>query len=247
MGESLEIIKNSLVAYIGSGWHIILYIFSIIYLIIKEKDKKKKVFLIYFQLIILFVILNPIFNKIVGKIFTSRTYVRMFWCVPYGITISYMFVNLFYSIKNEVVNKIVLILSIIIICITGKLIYLDGNFIKVDNIYKLPDEHVLIAQLIGVDEEEYKKALVPETMCAHIRQIEPSIKLAYKREPTGYENNKYVIALNSGNTEEITKLASEEECNYIVMKKETVLWIDFTYFGFEKMNETENYVIYKKV
>ena len=105
----------------------------------------------------------------------------------------------------------------------------------------------MIAQLIGIDEEENKKALVPETLCPHIRQIDASIKLAYKRNPQGNENNEFAIVLNSGNTEEIIKLAVENECNYIVMKKETIITVEFTYFGFEKINKTDNYVIYKKI
>lgn len=246
MLENIEIIKNAFLEYKGTGAYITLYLISMIYLLLKEENKQKRFMFIYFPLVMILIILNPIFNEFVGKAFTASLYSRVFWTVPLGITIAYSFVKVVSEIESKNKKIITTIVLILIIFISGKFIYTSENYTKVGNLYKLPDEHVLVAQLIGADENEYKKALVPETLCAHIRQIEPSINLAYKREPQGYENNKYVIALNSGNTEEITKLAIENECNYIVMKKEIVVTVDFSYFGFEKINETDNYVIYKK-
>lgn len=247
MLESIETIKNAFLQYKGSGAYITLYLIAVIYLFLKEDEKEKKFFFLYFPFVICIILLNPIFNKIVGKIITPSLYSRVFWTVPLGLTIAYAIVKV---ISNEETRKrkvILTISAILVIFTSGKLIYNDTNYTKVDNLYKLPDEHVLVAQLIGADENEYKKALVPETLVAHIRQIEPSIGMAYIRNPQGYENNKYVIALNSGNTEEITKIAKESECNYIVMKKEVILTVDFHYFGYEKMNETANYIIYKAV
>ena len=247
MLENIEAIKNAFIQYKGSGAYITLYLIAIIYLFLKEKDKEKRFFFIYFPIGLCLILFNPIFNKIVGKIITPSLYSRVFWTVPLGLTIAYTCVKVISELEEKNKKIVTTVLLILIIFISGKFIYISENYTKVGNLYKLPDEHVLVAQLIGVDEEEYKKALVPETMCAHIRQIEPSIKLAYKRNPQGYENNKYVITLNSGNTEEITKIAVKNECNYIVMKKEIVITVDFNYFGFEKINETDNYVIYKKI
>lgn len=246
MLESLQIIKESLLSYIGTGFHIILYVFSIIYIFVKEKDKKKRIFLVYFQLLILFVLLNPIFNKIVGKFFNSKTYVRMFWCIPYGITISYMFVDIFYNIKNNVVKYLVLIASVIVICITGKLIYLDGNFIKVDNIYKLPEESVDVTKIISNDSEEYKKAYVPTDIVAHIRQIDANIILTYKRNPNTYANNEYVMAMSQGDVEKMDYLAQREKSNYIVIDKSIKTNGTLEEFDYIKIGETDNYVIYKK-
>ena len=246
MLENIEAIKNAFIQYKGSGAYITLYLIAIIYLFLKEKDKEKRFFFIYFPIGLCLILFNPIFNKIVGKIITPSLYSRVFWTVPLGLTIAYSFVKVVSEIESKNKKIITTMVLMLIIFVSGKFIYTFENYTKVGNLYKLPDEHVLVAQLIGADENGYKKALVPETMCAHIRQIEPSINLAYKRNPQGYENNKYVITLNSGNTEEITKLAVENECNYIVMKKEIVITVDFSYFEFEKINETDNYVIYKK-
>ena len=45
--------------------------------------------------------------------------------------------------------------------------------------------------------------------------------------------------------EQIAKLATENDCNYIVLKKAIPLTLDMKYFGFSVLEMTENYVIYK--
>lgn len=248
MLESINIIKNTFLEYKGSGGYITLYLLSLIYLFLKEENKEKRMFFIYFQALIFLVVFNPIFNKIVGPIFKASVYWRVYWVIPLGITIAYAAVKIITEFENEKLKKVILCVSFIfIIIINGKFIYTKENYQEVGNLYKIPDESVLVAQLIGADDEEYKKALVPETLVAYIRQIDSSIELAYKREPTGYENHKFVTALTIGNTEWITDLAKENNCNYIVMKKETTLTLDFSYFDFELFNETENYSIYKSI
>ena len=130
---------------------------------------------------------------------------------------------------------------------SGKFIYTEENFDKVGNLYKLPDESVLVAQLIGVDNEEYKKAIVPFTIVAHIRQVDASILLAYPRTPGGYDKIDIVQHLNSGNVVGVVGYAAEENCNYVVYHKATVLVGKMEDYGFEKINETPNYAIYKLV
>ena len=194
----------------------------------------------------MFITLNPIFHKIIGNLFEA-TYWRLFWLIPLIIEIAYFSVLLIK--EQEKKNQVVACVGIILIIIfSGKFIYNQNNFIKTGNLYKLPDESVLVAQLIGADEAEYKKAIVPETLVAHIRQIDASIELLYKRDPEGkYFENPAWRELNSGNVEGITKIAKDKKCNYIVFKKAAVLTAKMEDYGFEKMTETENYAIYKYI
>ena len=96
--ENIKIIKQTFLEFQGSGMYIVLFFISMIYIFIKEKDKKIKAFLIYFSIIILLITLNPIFNKLVGKIFTDTVYWRVYWMIPLGVTIAYGAVKF---IKNE--------------------------------------------------------------------------------------------------------------------------------------------------
>lgn len=244
---SIEVIKRTLTEFKGTGMYIALFFVSMLYILLKEKNKNMKVFFVFFPIMTLIVTLNPLFNKIVSPIFKASTYWRVYWLIPLGVEIAYAGI-LFIKEQEQKSKKIIAMLGIcLIIAISGKYVYTKENFIKTGNWYKIPDEAVLVAQLIGSDEEENKKAYVPESLTAYIRQIDASIKLAYKREPTGYENHELVHILNSGDTEKIVKTAEEKECNYIVMNKAVKLSVDFYFFGFEKINETPTYVIYKKI
>jgi hypothetical protein len=243
--ESIEIIKNSFQEYQGTGMYMALFFISMLYIFLKEKDTIKRIFLLYFPLIVLFVTLNPLFYKAVGSVFNSYVYWRVFWMLPVGITIAYAAVLLINNI-NEKNQKIIVTISVfLIICASGKFIYNEENYQEVGNAYKLPDESVLVTQLIGADDEEYKKALVSETLVAYIRQVDASIELAYSRNPEGYSNNKFVSAMQLGESEKITDLAKENNCNYIVLRKDIPLTLDLNYFGYSVLDMTENYIIYK--
>ena len=240
--ENIEAIKKCFSEFKGSGMYILLFLLSIIYIYLKDDSKKKTLF-VYYPILVFLITLNPLFNKLVGGVFKSSIYWRFFWLLPLGITISYTMVK----IINENEKKVFLTCAfIIVIMISGKLIYNNTNYIKTGNAYKLPDEPVLIAQIIASDEEEYKKAIVPQTVVPYIRQIDSSIDLAYKRNPEGYKENQYVFALTVGDVGVLAELAKKSESNYIVIGKNVPINIEFYHFGFEKLNETENYIIYKK-
>jgi len=244
--ESIIIIKGSFSQFKGNGMYMALFFFSMIYIFLKEDDKKKKAFFVYYPLIIFFITLNPIFNKIVGKVFNGSVYWRMFWMLPLGSTIAYASVKIINEGKKQTERILACIGIIVTIILSGSFIYNKANYTPIGNLYKVPDESVRIAQLIGADDLKNKKAFTSEKLVPYIRQVDASISLAYKREPSGnYSKNKFVQTMYSGNVENITKLAKESNCNYIVMDKGIVLSLDFFYFNFNPMAETEHYVIYK--
>lgn len=166
--------------------------------------------------------------------------------LPLGSTIAYGGVKFISEGKDKLEKAVVCIGIIVTIIISGKFVYNSENYVPIGNLYKVPDESVRVAQLIGADDLENKKAMLLPELTPYIRQIDANIGLAYKRDTKmDYSNNKYVQTMYSGNVEEITKLAKESDCNYIVMDKGTVLSLDFFYFNFNPMAETEHYVIYK--
>lgn len=243
--ENIEIIKNTFLEYKGTGMYIVLFCIAILYIFLKEKNKNNKAFFVYFPIAILLITLNPLFNKIISPIFKESTYWRVYWMIPLIIEIAYASV-LFINEQKEKNEKIISIIGIItLIVISGKYTYTEENFFKTGNLYKLPDESVRIAQIIGSNESDYKKALVSESIVAYIRQIDANIELAYKREPQGYENNKFVLAMLQGDSQQIAKLAIENDCNYVVLKKAIPLTLDMSYFNFSVLDMTENYIIYK--
>ena len=243
--KSIEIISNAFLQYKGNGMYMALFLLGMLYIYLNEKDKKMRCLFLYFPLATLFVILNPLFNKCVGKIFTGSVYWRLFWILPIGITIAYCLIK-FVQDQKEKSQKIIVGISLVaILIVSGRFMYIEENFQKVGNLYKLPDDPVWVAQLIGADKSEHKKALVPDTVVPYIRQIDANIELAYRREPEGYANHDLVRELAAGNVEFIANYAIKNNCNYVVFNGGVVLTDKMENYGFEKMNQTVFYVIYK--
>lgn len=245
--ENIEIIKNTFGEFKGSGMYIALFLIAILYIYLKEDNKKIKAFLVYFPIIVLLITLNPIFNKVVGKVFTSSVYWRVYWMLPLGIVIAYAAVR-FINSENEKAKKVIATIGIIItIIMSGKFIYNKENYIQVSNLYKVPDEVIEVVEVIRQGKEEKKKALTSEQLVAYIRQVDASVELAYQREPTGYLDNEFVRIMHSGISEDIVNMALENDCNYIVLDRGLVISVELHYFGFERIAETENFIIYRKM
>lgn len=245
--ENIQIIKNTFLEYQGSGMYLALFFIAMLYIYLKEENKKKRCLFLYFPLSVLLVTLNPIFNKIVGKIFTESVYWRMYWLLPIGITLSYAIIK-FIEEQKEKAKKIIVAISLItIVIVSGKSVYSSGNFGEVGNLYKLPDDAVLVAQLIEADNTEYKKAVVPENLTPYIRQITSKIELAYMRNPEGYGNDPLIQALHSGNVKYVATYAKNTNSNYVVYNKAVVLTEPMENYGFEKYNESVFFAIYKYV
>ncbi len=243
--DSIEIIRTSFNQYQGDGMYMALFFIGMLYIYLKEKDKKMRFLFLYFPLTVLVITLNPIFNKCVGSIFNDSVYWRLFWLLPMGITIAYCLIKFVQEQKDKVQKIVVAISLVLILIVSGEIMYSEGVFPKLGNMYKLPDDAVWVAQLIGADEAEYKKAIVPDTLVPYIRQIDASINMAYRRHPEGYQDNDLVRELAAGNVEFIAKYAVENDCNYVVFNGGVVLTDEMEKYGFEKMNQTTFYVIYK--
>lgn len=242
--DNIQIIKDTFFDYSGTGAYFILFFIALIYIFVLEKDKSKKTFLLYFSCLVLFIILNPLFNKIVNKFLNKNVYWRVFWILPIGVVISYVGVNVIKNIPNISKKIIVFATIIVIIVLSGKFIYTDENYTKVNNLYKIPDEYLSVINIISMLELEEKKAMVSMDLVAYVRQIDPSIKMAYPRKSTGYDNYDIVQYYNIGDVKNLTDLCKEKNVNIIVYDKSINLSISPIYFGYEFYTQTENYDIY---
>lgn len=247
--KSIKIIKSAYEQFIGGGMYFAIFLIAMLYIFLKEKDKMKKNILVYFPILVFIVVTNPIFTMITSGVFTIEVYTRFFWMLPLGVVIAYAAVLAINNGKDKFEKIVIGSSFLVIIALSGKF-YFDtkGTFIEFGNLYRIPDESVLVAQLIGIDEEENKKALVPAELVPYIRQIDATIELLYGREPdAAYWNNPLATELDNGNVEYIQQVLEEKNCRYVVYKRETVMREPIQNYGFEKINETTNYVIYKKV
>lgn len=243
--ENMEVIKKTFSECKGTGMYFALFFVSIIYIFLKEKDKNKKIIFGYFPLIVLLVILNPIFNKIIDRFINQNVYFRMFWLLPIGFEIVYVAVDIIQGLEQKIKKIFMLIAIILIIISSGKFIYTEENYIKVHNLYKIPDQAKWVITIISEDTLENKKVMLPESLVPYIRQVNSNIELAYPRQPYGYESNDLLRELHNGNVQFVTEMSKEKKCNYIVFENSVELTDDITNYGYELLGQTYSYDVYK--
>jgi len=212
----------------------------------KEEDKKSKSFLLTYPIIVFIIIWNPIFTKIILNFINEEVYWRMYWLVPIGITLAYIFTKIIYS-QSKVIRKIFNSIAIFIIIIaSGKLVFSSENYQKVNNYYKVPDEILDIVLEVSKDEEGYKKLVGPHEFIIYTRQIDGTIKLGDARSFTAvYSQYAFVTFINEGDVSNLMVRAKKEDCNYIVFKNETELNSDPEIYGYKLIKQNKLYKLYK--
>ncbi len=241
-----ENLKITLDEVKGQGMFLALYLVALLYIFINEKDETKKRLFGYGSLILIFIIMNPIFNKLVGGIFRKSIYWRFFWTIPIGITVAYVCTDIIKRLGEKSTKVMVSLAFIVIIIFCGKLMYNETNYQKVNNLYKHTDEDVFIAHQIAIDDSEYKRVICPTKLNNHLRQIEPSLIMAYPRKPDGnYKDYPIYYSVENGSVEEIDEFSKENDFNYVIFDKETELTVPMELAGFHIIYETEHYRIYK--
>lgn len=243
--ESFETIKTTFLEYKGTGAYIVLYLIALLYIYFKEENKNIKAFMVYFSLLMSFITLNPIFSKLVEPFFPVSVYWRMYWMLPMGLTIAYAFTKLIASKEKKLDKAIIFIVAITVIILSGKFIYTEENYIEVNNLYKVPDEALEVANIIMQDNTETKKVMPCTSLIAYLRQVYPEIELMYAREPKSYENVTIVVQQEKGNIQYVTNVCKKENCNYIIFHKAMAMNGNMEDYGYDLFAETANYRIYK--
>lgn len=240
-----------------------MYLISIVYLAIFEKDKKIKGLLVWGNIILLVILWNPITIEFCSKFMNYGTLYRLYYILPLIVTIGYSFTKIITSFKNKYIKLGLVIVVCGIIILNGTNIFKARETVKVSNLYKLQDETVAIAEIIEKDSTyKEKNAVVPYYISAQIQQIYPDINLLYTRiifnpgdgkgsespydsdSPDGYEP---VEVFRNGNVEDMGRYANDNNLNYIVINKNIILSDSMESIGFEKIAETNENTIYRKI
>ena len=138
MKEACITIKDMYSQFFDGGAYIILFLISLIYIFLfnKEKNSHIKIFL-WYSIILWMIILNPIVYKILEPILTGGVYWRLFWMLPISITIPYMATKIVTKtdeketcevsnrklLYTQIKKSVIFIAIIVIICMSGKFVF----------------------------------------------------------------------------------------------------------------------------
>ena len=83
MEEIIHVIKE----YAGTGWLLVLYLIALVYLLIREKDRRARMMLVYLPLAVIVVFLLPPVYRLYSALEQTDTYYRFLWLIPMSVTI----------------------------------------------------------------------------------------------------------------------------------------------------------------
>ena len=238
--NNLKLVDESYHRAGGPRYYVPIFMLSIVYIWVFCKEKNKDAVAVFsaFSVLICVICINPVFSNLWSMLIGSDVYWRVYWLLPIGYSISYMFTDLVYRSEKKWEQSITLSLCIAIFMITGINVYSTENFEKTDNYFKIPDWTLEMIFKVSEDEEEYKKLAAPEDFSVYTRQVDGNILLESGR--WGYS-----AVLQEG-YEKIYENAIAQKCNYVIIPKTSIKEDDpLTNYGFEVLHENVKYVLYK--
>jgi len=244
LSDILMIIKD----YMGTGLVSILFLLSLTYLSITEKERSKRVCLIGIPVLVLVFFLCPVSYRIYGMISEKVTYYRLLWLIPVTPVIAYTGVKICVRFSGLKQNLCILAAAGLF-AVSGRLMYSDFYMIKAENIYHMPVQVVDICDALHIEGREVM-VLMPYEFQQFVRQYDPNICIPYGRE---YMMNIFAepddlrdaMVAEHRDPELVGRLATDRGCHYIVISCmddfENAPW------NYEEFMNIDGYIIYRIV
>lgn len=228
---------------------LILFALSIMYIYLTEENKKIKSLFVWYALIVLAIIWNPVFIHIFENFINFASLYRLYYMLPMYPSICYMFTKIVKKYSKTWQKLLCLVVICIPIVVFGRNVYQEFELQEFNNWYKLPDETIYVANTIFDDTKyQIKKAIVPYGMSSQIQQIYPQIELLYTRivtneadengnpSPSDSDNpssNQMISRISNGDTVYIAEICNKENINYIAIYDSTELSEPLENYEFE--------------
>lgn len=250
--ESVVIFKN----YAGSRYIMVLFLLALVYLLIMEKDKRKRALFVYMPLSLLLLFFFPLFRKVFVRLMSGSgdTYYRVLWLIPMGVIIAYGSMKVAGSLEEKLgvwARRGATAVMAIAIMICGKYVYASPYMSPAENLYHIPQKVIDICDLMAPKEgEERIWAVFPTDLVYFVRQYDTDIQLLYGREMVEpkwsyYDpvhevmNHPTVIKL-----EALLELTREKHCTYLVLPHNKKISGNPNELGLELLDTIEGYPVY---
>lgn len=242
--ESLVIFK----LYTGLKFLLLLSAIAWVYLLIRERDKRIRLLLVYAPLLVVVLFLFPVSRKVfVAAGLDGETYYRVLWTVPMGLIFVYGACRLFAEHK-----RIGVAISGLLVVLCGSYVYKGQYISKAENLYHIPDTAIKICDLIGPEDPgAYVSAVMPPELIHFVRQYDAGIHMPYGREMIVNQWSYYNAVYEAMEKPEVVDVDAllqavrEDYCQYIVMAKNRATDVDPQDRGLVLLDEIDGYYIYE--
>lgn len=237
---------DTFLKYMGTGLTVIWFLLALLYLFLNEKRKPRRILFVYVPMVTLLLFFNPLFSRAVCLVMGSEVYFRTCWLLPVIVVIAYCGAEIAGRFKGRRAFLFGAV-SLLLVMVSGKLVYSSPLYSKAENIYHVPQEVVEICDAIRVPGREVMAAF-PREMLLYVRQYSPYVCMPYGREAMMGVHDAFYEAMEEAeevDLEIVEPLAREAGCHFLVLPKAKPLRGDPDAYGWTVFMETQGYVVYR--
>ncbi len=256
----IGLVKEIFLLFAGNVKIVVAAFVVMLFFLLLPGHKKLKQYFLWPSVVVLLLINNPLtIHFIVQKgLMAYNRYVRLYWLLPIGFLLAYLCVQLISRMKAWRKYAAAL-LCVCVIVGTGSYMFTEESYTKMTNPYKVPDDVISICDQIQEDvtadgkKPDDVRIVVSTTYSGYIHQYDGRLKTLYGRyndSPIYREIAANMMLLMDApelDVEAITTGAREGDCDYIVVDARKPKIGTFKEYGYEKLSETKNYIIYKMI
>lgn len=233
----MEYILNLAKLYAGNGVVLFLYAAAWVLIVALEKEKEKRIVFAFSAWYLPLVILNPLLGLVLAKLqILPERIVRLYWLVPVFIVIAYGFSLLVRKARERAkLGGVTAAILCAVLVLTGSPIVSAENYVRAENVYKLPDGVIQIVDMVNQDaqalsalgtgmEQTKRKTAMPLELSTYARQYDGTLPLLYGRYPDKKgEKTENVVAVYEMmqqeilSIEELAERSKREGCRYLVL------------------------------
>lgn len=243
-----SMITKSFQDFMGTGLIMGWYLLVLAYLWFTEKDRRKRVLLLYVPLMVLVLYFNPLFARLVYRAVGDEIYYRLLWLLPVTVVVAYGTVCIYGRLKNRKKYWFAA-LSAVLVMVSGSCIYTSPHFHRAENLYHMPQAVVDICDAIQVEGREVM-AVFPKEMLSLVRQYTPLVCMPYGREmlvSRWQADNPLYDAMEAEvlDMNVILPLAKTYSSHFVIVPEWKEIVGNVEDYGFVLVNRIDGYVIYQ--
>ena len=240
--------------YGGNGVLLLMFLAAAIYIVVSEKDIKKKIVLGILPLVILVGFLFPVTKIVYVALFDdgSDTYYRILWLIPMYVVIGYGACKAVMNFKKDAVRRGMLALILLIIAVTGSFVYANQYMSKAENLYHIPQNVIDICDVIAPEDGEPRvRAAFPSELVHFVRQYDTDILMPYGREMVvtqwDYYNAVYEVMEKPEiiDATALLEATRQTKCRYIVLSDSRQIDQSLEELGLNAIANIDGYTIYE--